>query len=273
MSEFEGSESLLVPGALRVYRHWRLGTDGLLRAVSQGIEWPPDKEFVARCLGTRPQPHSVPRQGCGCGVWAYYDPEEMGNQGFIFGAIEVTGRVLLGEKGVRAEKAKILALAPGDGAALKPWHSAEGAMAVLGLGKGWETALAARYEVPWFSERAELIEQFPPQDISALFPQVVPESLVYTAVHRRDQVTFEVELYSTRRIRVAQTWSAPWGIETRVHNLFAPVLAPDVPELRLAFIVPSDRHFAEVFTTNPDSAGLLADYTITIPIPKEWRRG
>jgi hypothetical protein len=57
---------------------------------------------------------------CGCGVWAYWKLDSGDVNRFsptsrglpVLGIIEGYGRVLLGEKGFRCQKAKIVALAP-----------------------------------------------------------------------------------------------------------------------------------------------------------------
>jgi hypothetical protein len=52
---------------------------------------------------------------CGCGFWAYWqlDPGRRWNGSLpVMGIIEGTGRVLIGEKGFRSQKARIIALVP-----------------------------------------------------------------------------------------------------------------------------------------------------------------
>jgi hypothetical protein len=57
---------------------------------------------------------------CGCGFWAYWDMAGLSANRFstsgrglpVLGVIEGTGRVLLGEKGFRSQRARITALAP-----------------------------------------------------------------------------------------------------------------------------------------------------------------
>jgi hypothetical protein len=56
---------------------------------------------------------------CGCGFWAYWSTSELAGNTFagsgglpVLGVIEGHGRVLLGERGFRSQRAKITALAP-----------------------------------------------------------------------------------------------------------------------------------------------------------------
>jgi hypothetical protein len=61
-------------------------------------------------------PHQVPGPNgeCGCGFWAYWTPEQAGSvyrpARPVLGVIEAYGRTRIGEKGFRAEKARIIAV-------------------------------------------------------------------------------------------------------------------------------------------------------------------
>jgi hypothetical protein len=61
----------------------------------------------------------IPVESCGCGFWAYWTEHAASQHGGgdswrlpVLGVIEATGRVLHGELGFRAQKAKIVALFP-----------------------------------------------------------------------------------------------------------------------------------------------------------------
>lgn len=82
---------------------------GVLEAYcNNGYSHPPPTDFDP-ATGAR----------CGCGVWAYWDMTSLaanrsvisGSGLPVLGAVEGYGRVLLGEKGFRSQKAKIVALA------------------------------------------------------------------------------------------------------------------------------------------------------------------
>lgn len=52
-------------------------------------------------------------RGCGCGFWAYWQPQEhdLGRNSLpVLGVIEGTGRTLIGPRGFRSQKARIIAL-------------------------------------------------------------------------------------------------------------------------------------------------------------------
>jgi hypothetical protein len=119
----------LVAGTLRGYRTWRGVTrwtqvpEGALplTAVTQrGIVWSP--MLTAQCspLKLRRPPegspedapdHPAPSPGCTCGIYAWYEPEDAGIlNARVFGAIQASGVVLMGERGFRAERARVVAV-------------------------------------------------------------------------------------------------------------------------------------------------------------------
>lgn len=86
-------------------------------------------ENRARCYRYMPPwvkptlPHEPPKIGCGCGFWAYFvksvDIKEVRHYNTysmypVVGVAELYGRMTEGTRGVRAEKARILGLAPDD---------------------------------------------------------------------------------------------------------------------------------------------------------------
>jgi hypothetical protein len=93
--------------------------------------------------------HPAPAKGCGCGYWAYWQPErrEMGSYDVrvpVFGAIKAWGRTRLATRGFRAEKARILAVH------LPFTLLPERKMREAG-GIGWYDAFSSRSETPEFS--------------------------------------------------------------------------------------------------------------------------
>jgi hypothetical protein len=158
-----GDESVLVPSALRVYRHFKMNmVDALLRpcnmeepAYQPGVAATDDGVFTAECLkyGTQlwPRVHEnrgAPEVGCSCGFYAHYEPDDdfypfhrwhvrrqsqpaWGYNGYGGGGLldagpwrvgasmamvkavcEVQGKVVMGSRGVRAAKLKVVAVAP-----------------------------------------------------------------------------------------------------------------------------------------------------------------
>jgi hypothetical protein len=87
---------------------WTSGT--VEAACNNGYQHPSPAEFVD---GTE-------KSRCGCGYWAYWDSAGLSANRFsatsnglpVLGVIEGWGRVLIGEKGFRSQKARIIALAP-----------------------------------------------------------------------------------------------------------------------------------------------------------------
>lgn len=114
-----------------------------------------------------PLRHAAPGPTCACGFWAYYTPEVIdtgnGNEWMALAAVKVQGNVVLGEKGVRAEKMEIAALQPPAELMNSPklvWDA-------------WNK-LTQKLKVPYFWSKAELVEFFPPQDVSELIPKPDP---------------------------------------------------------------------------------------------------
>lgn len=130
--EYGGTKAVLVEGALRGYRCWRLRHEGLLHSVSVENSW--DRgELTATCLsGSLNLPHDPPErspvQGCTCGIYATHCPGLERGYGVpepphvppsapnvsIPGVVEAWGQVRLGTRGFRAEHARIVALGIAD---------------------------------------------------------------------------------------------------------------------------------------------------------------
>ena len=162
----------LVVGSLHVYRQFRLDLSGpqprLLSRVYDS-EWSPGA-MTAECApptslslplptpvyrAWRPS-HPAPAEGCSCGFYGWYTPDEDWIDDVytpvgpvVFGAVTVTGRAVLGDSGLRAERARLLALA-----APHRRYAAE--------------LLAAAPEVPVYPDRAALLAALPPGDWSGL---------------------------------------------------------------------------------------------------------
>jgi hypothetical protein len=134
----EDRELSLVPGSVAGLRWWGLqleaDEDVSLRGAF-GCLWTSEDgggERVARChrrlrvlpfpqprLTTRTTPedrlrvpHAVPARDCGCGFWAYWDAERSSTWEAqeVGGVIEGYGRVLLGTRGFRSERARLRGL-------------------------------------------------------------------------------------------------------------------------------------------------------------------
>lgn len=134
MAGFDGFEiqpagDLVVPdvfGTVRGYRWWSMSAPPLHESpahadrvwpsrVLQGTRdlWLPG-ENVAKCLANGAHdPSLIPLENCGCGFWAYWrlQSHDIGAGSLpVCGVVEGYGAVLIGEKGFRAAKARIVAL-------------------------------------------------------------------------------------------------------------------------------------------------------------------
>jgi hypothetical protein len=116
-------------GPVRGYRWWTLAApcldewplDDVMAAWEPGwlhatnrSEWLPGVN-VATCASTyAAHPKSnIPANDCGCGYWAYHQPQHHklpGGRLPVFGAIDATGDIIIGENMLRAAKAEIVAL-------------------------------------------------------------------------------------------------------------------------------------------------------------------
>ena len=156
----------LVPGSLRGYRTWWHASrrasvpDGMLplRSVTRRhIVWATTQR--ARCVprdtagsgpgsAALPDDHPAPRAGCNCGIYGWYAPDDAGIlNASVFGAIEASGLILMGERGFRAERARITAVV---------------------TRKRRVAAACTRAGIAVYRRRRDLLSDHPPDDLSAL---------------------------------------------------------------------------------------------------------
>lgn len=115
MADFDGGAVEPLVGEVRVLRSFGLADDGSLLPITEaggGQPWA-DGENVATC--TRGGRHDTPDEGCACGFYAYgdpawIDPDLYGWFRHVVGVVECYGKIIAGEKGVRAGKARIVAV-------------------------------------------------------------------------------------------------------------------------------------------------------------------
>jgi hypothetical protein len=162
----------LVPGSLRGYRTWRAagrrahvpeGTLPLTSVTRRRVVWP--RTLIARCTpspGGRPAPddaafpddHRAPQAGCDCGIYAWYAPDDTRIlHARVFGAVEASGLVLMGDRGFRAERVRITAVATRNRRV---------------------AAACAKAGIPVYRRRGELVRNHPPDDLSALIDDPSP---------------------------------------------------------------------------------------------------
>lgn len=129
ISGFDGADFMV--GKVRGFRWWTFtapdlavspATSGWQPGPLHGVmgPWHPGLNHAeCRASGSVPVPgrhpaEAIPEINCGCGFWAYWDVQhhDMGRSHTlpVTGVIEGTGNVLVGEKGFRAQQARIVAL-------------------------------------------------------------------------------------------------------------------------------------------------------------------
>jgi hypothetical protein len=152
----------LVPGSLRGYRTWRLRRRGspagmlpLTSVTRSHVVWSP--ALTAVCMPVdigMPWPlaiaadHHAPQVGCQCGIYAWYEPRDSGIvSSRVFGAVEASGLVLLGERGFRAERARITAVVTRNRRL---------------------AAACARTGISVYTRRRDLLRDYPPEDVTEL---------------------------------------------------------------------------------------------------------
>jgi hypothetical protein len=104
------------------FRSWRV-VDGALRSVYLPFFWT-ERDVEATCMGAEapdsnaprsaPPGHNAPDRGCTCGVYAYYEPDmnfsTVDHRGVI-GIVSLWGTIELHDDGMRAQHARVEALA------------------------------------------------------------------------------------------------------------------------------------------------------------------
>lgn len=121
-------------------------------------EWQPGVN-IARCRRMEDpiQEHRSPCSECGCGFWAYWASYDA-VWGELVGVIEGYGKTLIGDKGFRCEKAKILALAPRIASVFSRDYTGP-----PGAGTRYSD-IANQFGVPLLRTPAELVIRYPPYD-------------------------------------------------------------------------------------------------------------
>lgn len=102
------------------FRQWRMLGGGL-----GSLAWPElwqGPQHAARCLADDTAPHDAPSPDCSCGVYAWYEPfawtASALTADYVAGAVMMWGRAELHATGLRAQHARIVALA----LPMSPWR-------------------------------------------------------------------------------------------------------------------------------------------------------
>lgn len=102
-------------GAVFGFRAWHLDAAGYLTSHGMGrTTWEAGRN-VAICVADISDGHRAPLANCGCGLYAYHDPNEVELMRFsgtfpIAGIVRAWGDIEVHEAGIRAEYAEIVAL-------------------------------------------------------------------------------------------------------------------------------------------------------------------
>lgn len=162
--DYKGTEHLILESVLG-FRQWSWIRNQLIGTMS--VDW--NKGYLeAECKSYCQEAeisHSSPDPGCQCGIYAHYLPlESYTNRYGVFGVVEASGRILMGTKGFRAEKAKIVALA-GFGE-VNQWFE----VVVPGIPDTTRGLIdfATSIGVPYFPTVEKMIQEFPQKDLSSL---------------------------------------------------------------------------------------------------------
>ncbi len=126
-AEFRGDINFGV-GEIYTIRKWKLTPDGILRSYTYPYEWNGAintaicnkfERAHAMLKELDKVHHPAPMKDCTCGFWSYYDPtgqwqSTVGtdtNTVFAFeGIIKSWGKVIAGDRGIRSQHSKIVAL-------------------------------------------------------------------------------------------------------------------------------------------------------------------
>ncbi|MCW2500005.1 MAG: hypothetical protein JWN87_1681 [Frankiales bacterium] len=180
------TERAFVAGELRGYRQFHLDGDGLHPVVHRAAgPWHAGLE-QARCLVG--EDHDAPAAGCGCGLYACYLP---GSATVALGAVNAVvaarGRCLLGDRGFRAARARIEAVALSPAIRCRPMATAR-----------VRRLLADRYPATQvYASTRRMLKEHPPQDVAGLGIALAPDrSRQYRAVAAALWLSFVVTGYA-----------------------------------------------------------------------------
>lgn len=164
------------------FRSWAAREDGRLFSQNQHYEWPtgatkatclPPSQLVSH---VQREPHMVPAEGCGCGLYAYYRIRaESVRYGELLGVILVWGDIVLHRERMRAQFAKIGAiLVPTD--FQRPDKGDDGEQA-WSMRTEWDRidATVRRYGVPLLRHDTPKAAE---ETVASEFGRLVPRALL-----------------------------------------------------------------------------------------------
>lgn len=174
--DYKGDE-LLILEAVRGYKQWSWNSDRKLISMFPA-DWS-NGSLTSTCSRSdlnkdeSSATHASPDISCTCGVYAHYLPLESyeKQRNSIFGVVECSGKLLMGTKGFRAEKAKVVALA-GYGPC-NQWF--ENTDKTRGVYPEDVVDFCTSIGVPYFPTVKQMVYEFPQVDLSSLgVPDLTP---------------------------------------------------------------------------------------------------
>jgi hypothetical protein len=184
----DSSVEKVVPGTLRGFRHFRLSIappDGSLLSINDSTPYdtgimkasckPPRTSANPFPLGPdeRHPETDAPAQKCTCGIYGWYNPSAI-DPGFgrsserVTGVIEASGKIVLGTRGFRAQAARIVAI-------VMPLRGLlSGSLEDQRIHAAAFHSACKRYGALGFTSLGELVEQYPPEDVTALIGEPQP---------------------------------------------------------------------------------------------------
>jgi len=131
-AQFAGTAEYHGMQQVRGFRSFVVRDDGILLGVVHHTAWPvggltaihdgvvrecadlDDHKHGADCVWSVP-PCEAPDPECACGLYAYFSSSsDYRSQGDVDAVVEASGRVLLGTRGFRAERARVVAICAAD---------------------------------------------------------------------------------------------------------------------------------------------------------------
>jgi hypothetical protein len=180
------TDRALIPGELRGYRQFALRDDGLYPLVHTASGAWDSHETTAVCATG--EDHEPPARDCRCGLYAFYLP---GSATVALGAanavVKARGRTVLGDRGYRAARARIEAVALPAYVRLTPGGTAKA-----------QRMLAERYPgARVYTSTRRMLADHPPDDVRALgITPPLDQSRRYRAIAVTLWASFVVAFYS-----------------------------------------------------------------------------
>lgn len=187
----------LVAGEITGYRAWRVALAiPVLYSCTRPINaWFPGIN-VAICINgentRRLDCHTsaAPSRSCTCGFYARTEDDKHGFSNGIQGVVRSSGRIILGDRGYRAEKSRIVALYRTEISDDFFMNSTTSAMWASNFPKALDV-LSGVYKVPVLESKDEAWERFPPDDLSSFRRQPVPEEPSIVIRNATGQIVFD----------------------------------------------------------------------------------